>query len=360
MFAFIDAHKRYGLKTVALRKLNLEIRPREFFVLYGPAGAGKSTVLNLLAGISRPTAGDIRRNDSSIVHLPPEKRGAAMAFENYALYSHLSVAENLAFPLRAQGAMGRADIEERVRQIASVLGIGHVLDRRPGQLSGGQRQRVALGRAIIRPADIYLLDEPIGHLDAKLRHRMRAELKALAVDMNATVLFTTTSSKEALALGDRVGVLNNGRLEQVGTPAELYHAPANTFVASFVGDPPMSFLSVTARSEENGTGIFTSQGHRIGLSQTPHLSTGDLRAGVRADAIRIVPDATTGAMPAKIEVLEHLGHSNIAVMSVGPDQLSVALPSQTPYRTGQAVWLSVDPGNVQLFMAEAAIEKGLV
>lgn len=358
MYSLVDVHKRYGLKTVALRKLNLEVRPREFFVLYGPAGAGKSTILNLIAGITRPTSGDIRRGGASIVKLPPERRGAAMAFENYALYSHLSVAENLAFPLKAQG-MGRADAEERVRRIAAVLGIGHVLERRPGFLSGGQRQRVALGRAIIRPADIYLLDEPIGHLDAKLRHRMRAELKALAVDMKATVIFTTTSSKEALALGDRVGVINDGRLEQVGTPAELFHSPANTFVASFVGDPPMSFLSVSGRSEAGGTGLYTAQGHRVGSAQPVRAEAAGLQAGIRSDAISLVDSSAAGALPGRIDVLEHLGHSRIAVISVGGDQLSVSLPAESESRVGDDVWLSIDPSRIHLFQKNVAVAKGL-
>ena len=225
MYELRHVHKRYGLAKVALRKVDLVVSDREFLVLYGPAGAGKSTLLNILAGITRPTSGDVLRDGISVLGVPPEKRDAAMAFENYALYSHLSVGENLAFPLRARG-MARAEIDARVKRFSDILGIGHLLDRRPGFLSGGQRQRVALGRAIIRPADIYLLDEPVGHLDAKLRHRIRAELKALAEDLRATVVFTTTSSREALALGDRVAVINHGRIEQIGTPADLYHRPA--------------------------------------------------------------------------------------------------------------------------------------
>lgn len=357
MYSFHNVHKRYGLRTVALRTINLEIREREFFVLYGPAGAGKSTILNLLAGITKPTKGDITRNGQSITHLPPERRGAAMAFENYALYSHLSVAENLAFPLRAQG-MGKADAEARVNRIADVLGISHVLHRRPGFLSGGQRQRVALGRAIIRPADIYLLDEPIGHLDAKLRHRMRAELKALAEDMSATILFTTTSSKEALALGDRIGVLNEGRLEQVGTPAELYHTPANTFVAGFVGDPPMSFLSVDVVSEASGNVLKTRTGHTIGAAPDISLGRKDLRAGLRAGSIALSAPDASGALPGDVMVVEHLGHSNIAVVSVGKDEVSVSFPANARLRPGERVGLQISSDKLHLFEGANAFASG--
>ena len=354
MYALVDVHKRYGLRTVALRRLNLEIRAGEFFVLYGPAGAGKSTVLNLLAGLTKPTSGDVRRAGRSIVQQPPERRGAAMAFENYALYSHLSVAENLAFPLRAAG-LGKTEIGERVLRIAGVLGIPHVLDRRPEFLSGGQRQRVALGRAIIRPADIYLLDEPIGHLDAKLRHRMRAELKALAADMKATIVFTTTSSKEALALGDRIGILNRGRLEQVGTPAELYNNPASTFVASFVGDPPMSFLSVSAQPGDGGAVLYTSEGQAIATAAAAMVGRTALQVGIRSNAIRLVEAGAAGALVGRVEVVEHLGHSNIAVIGTGADQLQVSLAADALLRPGETVGLKIDPTKLHLFSDGVAI-----
>ncbi|MBM3635970.1 MAG: ABC transporter ATP-binding protein [Alphaproteobacteria bacterium] len=358
MYSFVNVHKRYGLRTVALRKLNLDIRQREFFVLYGPAGAGKSTILNLIAGTTKPTSGDLLRNGHSIVHLPPERRGAAMAFENYALYSHLSVAENLAFPLRAQGIV-KAEVEERVRKIASVLGIGHVLERRPGFLSGGQRQRVALGRAIIRPADIYLLDEPIGHLDAKLRHKMRAELKALAEDMHATVLFTTTSNKEALALGDRVGVLNSGRLEQVGTPHELYHKPANTFVGSFIGDPPMSFISVSVEVDQGNCKLRTADGRIIGRMDTPPPTNATLKLGIRPNAITLSDTEMPETIPGRIDVIEHLGHSKIAVISAGKDNISVSLPAASPARIGDKVWMAVNSSGYHVFANETAIQRGI-
>ncbi len=357
MYSLIDVHKRYGLRKVALRKINLDIEKRSFFVLYGPAGAGKSTMLHLLAGITKPTFGDIRRDGVSLLPLPPERRDAAMAFENYALYSHLSVAENLAFPLRAR-KMGRADIEERVRRVSGMLGIGHLLDRRPGFLSGGQRQRVALGRAIIRPADIYLLDEPIGHLDAKLRHQMRAELKALAQDLNATVVFTTTSSREALALGDKIAVVNLGKLEQVGTPAELYHRPENAFVASFVGDPPMSFVSVKVEGDGADARLCSLAGETI--MAAGHVARfrqfDNLKTGFRAEAVSLGEPTRPGAIAGRINVIEHLGYANIAVVNVGSDQVSVSLPTSTTARVGDSVGLVIDPDKFQLFQGDRALE----
>lgn len=357
MYSFVNVHKRYGLRTVALRKLNLDIQKRSFFVLYGPAGAGKSTMLNLLGGITRPTSGDIQRDGVSLLPLPPERRDAAMAFENYALYSHLSVGENLAFPLKAR-KMTRPEVEDRVKRVAGMLGIGHLLDRRPGFLSGGQRQRVALGRAIIRPADIYLLDEPIGHLDAKLRHQMRAELKALAQDLNATVVFTTTSSREALALGDRIAVLNLGKLEQVGTPAELYHKPENAFVASFIGDPPMSFVSVRVTGEGKAVGLTSLAGEKIVSDE--HFSRfgklDDLKAGFRAEAVSLGEAGTPGTIAGQVSVVEHLGYANIAVVNVGADQVSISLPTSTSVRAGDRVGVAIDPDKFQLFQGEKALE----
>lgn len=357
MYSFVGVHKRYGLRTIALRHVDLEIREREFFVLYGPAGAGKSTMLNLLAGIVKPTRGDIRRNGQSVVKLPPERRNAAMAFENYALYSHLSVAENLAFPLRAQ-KMSSSDVTARVREIAGVLGITPLLDRRPGFLSGGQRQRVALGRAIIRPADIYLLDEPVGHLDAKLRHRMRAELKALAENLDATVVFTTTSSREALALADRIGVINNGRLEQVGTPEELYNNPDNAFVASFVGDPPMSFISVTARPCGDGAGLYTVGEQLVGSADKALVDQPGLQIGVRANALALANADDSGVVSGKVNVVEHLGYANIAVVEVGADQISVSLPPEQSPKEGESVGLRIAAGGYRLFRDERAVRQG--
>ncbi len=364
MYEFRQVHKRYGLSKVALRKLDLQVRDKEFLVIYGPAGAGKTTVLNILAGITKPTSGEVIRDGVSILNVPPEKRDAAMAFENYALYSHITVGENLAFPLKARG-LGRAEIEERVRRISGILGIGHLLDRRPGFLSGGQRQRVALGRAIIRPADIYLLDEPVGHLDAKLRHKIRAELKALAEDLAATVVFTTTSSREALALGDRIAVLNAGKLEQIGAPSDLYHRPANAFVASFVGDPPMSFISVQPRRVDGRVDFVTGEGMPVAslgedlvrdLRDEPGST---IQVGFRSNEVRIAREGDSDALRGRIEVVENLGYMKIALVGIGDDQVSVSVPAGTSLSVGETVAIAFPRDAVHLFQNARAVTHAL-
>lgn len=360
MYELKSVHKRYGLAKVALRKIELTVQDREFLVIYGPAGAGKSTLLNILAGITRPTSGDVLRNGVSILRVPPEKRDAAMAFENYALYSHLSVGENLAFPLKARG-LGRAEVEERVRRISGILGISHLLERRPGFLSGGQRQRVALGRAIIRPADIYLLDEPVGHLDAKLRHKIRAELKALADDLSATVVFTTTSSREALALGDRVAVLNAGKLEQIGVPADLYHRPANAFVASFVGDPPMSFISVEPRRQGDRVEFVTADGMPVAALAAEAVSNlreeagSKIQVGFRSNEVRIAGEGDSNALRGRVDVIENLGYMKIALVGIGGDQVSVSVPAGTRLGVGETVAIAFPRDAVHLFQNARAV-----
>lgn len=361
-FALCSVTKRYGLRTLALMDASIEIRDQEFMVVYGPAGAGKSTLLNILAGITRPTSGDVLQDGRSILGIPPERRNAAMAFENYALYSHLPVFENLAFPLRARGIADR-EVKSRVTKIAEVLGIGHVLERRPALLSGGQKQRVALGRAIIRPADIYLLDEPIGHLDARLRHRMRAELKALALDMKSTVVFTTTSSKEALGLGDRIAVVDRGRIQQIGTPAEVYAKPANAFVATFVGDPPMSLIQVRANASGDTMRLETARGHLLG-SLPSSLAVGfsrakALRVGVRSNEIRLTAPNESGAVPATVSTVEHLGYADISIVDVDGDQVSITTRPDQRLKHGEKVGLIFGSGALHVFAGEKALHHAV-
>lgn len=352
--------KRYGTTTLAVRNLNLEIQDHEFFVIYGPAGAGKTTTLRLIAGVTQPTIGDVLRDGESLLKVAPENRNMAMAFENYALYSHMSVYENLAFPLRAQ-KFSKTEIDERVQRIAKTLQISELLDRRPGFLSGGQRQRVSLGRAIVRPANLYLLDEPIGHLDAKLRHRMRAELKAMAVDLDATVALVTTSSREALAMGDRIAILHNGILEQVGTPEEIYNRPSNEFVASFVGEPPMSFLDVEPLQDSGQLFLQMNGGtSRIPVSdQLAQSLNGEkegYRLGVRASALTISGNQDVDyCVMGQVYVVEPLGYSNIVSVWIGDGMIRVSVdPSIRPV-PGEPVWLSLNGNNIHLFHKEKAI-----
>lgn len=360
MIELRNVTKRYGVTTIAVRDLNLEIRDKEFLVIYGPSGAGKTTTLRLIAGLTKPTKGDILRDGESLLDVAPENRDMAMAFENYALYSHMSVYDNLAFPLRARG-LSKKDIDERVKRIARTLQIDDLLDRRPGFLSGGQRQRVSLGRAIVRPANVYLLDEPIGHLDAKLRHRMRAELKAMSADLNATIALVTTSSREALALADRIAILRNGILEQVATPHEVYHQPANEFVASFVGDPPMSLLDVEP-VQVDGKACFRLQGSASLVVVPDQLldkingaPTG-YRLGVRASEVSISAQEDEGhSIPGEVYFVEHMGYCNVISAQVGNGLVRILTETSVQPNLKETVWLSLDAEHMHLFHNKQAV-----
>jgi len=360
MIELRNVSKIYGQDTIALRNLNLTIHDHEFFVIYGPAGAGKSTTLRLLAGISQPTQGDILRDGVSILNVAPENRNMAMAFENYALYSHMSVYENLAFPLKAS-RYSKKEIDEQVQRVARILQIADLLDRRPGFLSGGQRQRVSLGRAIVRPSSLFLLDEPIGHLDAKLRHRMRAELKAMAVDMNATVALVTTASREALAMGDRIAILRDGILEQVGTPAEIYSLPQNEFVASFVGEPPMSFLDVEPVVRDDSTALNIT-GSDIRLAVPPRVAQnldGDhsgYRLGIRPNELSISSQQDEShPTPGTVDVIEPLGYCNIITVKIGDGTIRVVVDPTTRPKIKEEIWLSMNGENIHVFHNEKAV-----
>jgi multiple sugar transport system ATP-binding protein len=360
MIELRDITKRYGLSTFGVRNLNFEVRDQEFLVIYGPSGAGKTTTLKLMAGIIKPTTGDILRDDQSLLNVAPESRDMAMAFENYALYSHMSVYDNLAFPLRAR-KISRPEIDDRVQKTARILQISDLLDRRPGFLSGGQRQRVALGRAIIRPASLYLLDEPIGHLDAKLRHRMRGELKAMSVDLQATIVLVTTASREALALGDRIAILREGHLQQIGTPNEVYYQPVNEFVASFVGEPPMSFLNIEPM-HDNGRLCFQIR-ESDALLQVPaelaqHLNgeTTGYRLGVRASEVTVAGQQDAEhPIPGQVYIIEHMGYCNIISARVGNGLVRVVTDSAVTPERNETIWLSLDAEHMHLFYQQKAI-----
>lgn len=354
MLELRNVSKRYG-KTQAVKDLNLTCADGEFVVIFGPAGAGKSTILRLIAGISPLTKGEIWYNGQNLSGLPPEHRNMAMAFENYALYSHLTVFDNLAFPLRARKC-DRAQIKKQVERMAELLQITPLLSRRPGYMSGGQRQRVALGRALIREADVYLLDEPISHLDAKLRHHMRGELKAMCANWDSTVVYVTHDYKEAMALSDRIAVLNKGRLMQVDTPDKVYHKPAHEFVASYLGDPPMSFLDAELCSDD-GMSYLQSKELRIPITPTiagklSHKSdTGTVRLGIRATDLSVSPTGDeTCTVAAEVYVVETFGYRNIVTCRCGSTDIvqSVCSP-EINLRVGDTVYLNLSCERVHVF-----------
>jgi len=361
MIELRNVSKRYGLTTLALRDVSFEIHDHEFLVIYGPAGAGKSTTLRLIAGIAQISSGDILQDGISISGVAPENRNMAMAFENYVLYSHLTVRKNLAFPLEAK-KFPQSEIDTRIQKYSRMLQISELLDRRPGFLSGGQRQRVALGRALIRPASVYLLDEPIGHLDAKLRNRLRGELKAMAIEQNATVVMVTTASREALAMGDRVAILRNGILEQIGTPQEIYSQPKSEFVASFVGEPPMSFFDVEP-TVKDGNLNFRIQGcdqHLIVPAQLvadlDKRGSDGYRIGVRASEVKIAGQQDeTHSTPAQVYVVEPLGYCNVITAHLGDGFVRVVVDPTIRPKLNENIWLSLGCDNMHVFHHEKAI-----
>lgn len=306
-----DVWKYYG-KTVAVKELNLEIKNNEFMCVLGPSGCGKSSTLRMLAGLEFISAGDVHFDDVRVNDLPPKDRDIAMVFENYALYPHKTVFENMANPLKLRKTP-KAEIEERVRRAAKMLEIEELLKRKPGELSGGQKQRTAIGRAIVREPKVFLFDEPIAHLDAKLRSHMRGELKYLQRRLETTTVYVTHDQLEGMSMADRIAVMHEGVLQQLGTPGEIYNHPANEFVAGFVGEPPMNFLDCRVERTNEGVSV-VHPGFRLALTDAQRRTlessdaNGEVRLGIRPDNLAIEP-GESGALDiaATIFVTEPLG-----------------------------------------------------
>ncbi|HEU4649136.1 MAG TPA: ABC transporter ATP-binding protein [Gemmatimonadales bacterium] len=323
--------KTYPNRHVAVQGLDLTIEDGEFMVLVGPSGCGKSTVLRMIAGLETPTAGRLFIGGRDVTELPPQDRDIAMVFQSYALYPHMSVRENMGFGLRMR-RVSRDVIAERVKEAARVLGLEPVLDRKPSQLSGGQRQRVALGRAIVREPQVFLFDEPLSNLDAKLRVETRAELARLHRQLKATVVYVTHDQEEAMTLGSRVAVLRDGLLQQVAPPMELYRHPANRFVAGFVGSPEMNFLPAE-------------------LVPVPAPVPGAV-LGVRPHDLQIVAPGT-GDLAAWVDVVEPLGSELVVHGRLGPErggpELRVVAPPEPPIAPDSVVGIRLDPARLHWF-----------
>jgi multiple sugar transport system ATP-binding protein len=351
---------RYG-KVTALEDLSLDIGDGEFFVVLGPSGAGKTTTLKTVAGLVDNAQGEVVIGGRSMQGVEPYHRNVAMAFESYALYPQKTVSQNLASPLRSgrTGTYSEQQQKDRIEQVTTTLGINHLLERFPRELSNGQRQRVALGRVLVRPADVYLLDEPLSHLDAKLRAAMRAELKQLGEMSNTTTLYVTHDYQEALALGDRIAVLREGRLVQHGTPQEVWEQPCNTFVARALGQPEMNLLPAAV----DGGSVRTASGS-LDLSLPPGLgvATGDpVLVGVRPRDLSLVAGSSGTAEPARdggltvtgtVALAERLGRSVELSVDVSGDTLIVVSSDQRPAE-GDTVTVAASGDNVHLFAAGA-------
>ncbi len=354
--------KRFG-SVHALEDLNLAVEDREFVTLVGPSGCGKSTTLNLTAGLDDPSTGEIYIDDQLVNAVPPGKRDLAMVFQSYALYPHKTVKENIGFGLKVR-KMPQAEIERRVQDTAQLLEIAHLLHRRPRQLSGGQRQRVALGRAIVRSPKAFLLDEPLSNLDAKLRTQMRAELKLLFARIQGTVLYVTHDQAEAMTLSHRVVVMNQGRVQQVGTPLDVYNYPRNLFVAGFLGSPTMNFLACHLQAESGRWQVFLenmpeavlSLSERdlfdMGLADRREQLQGSAMLGIRPEDIVYGPPAGKTAVPCQVAVVEPMGSLNLLVVAVGEQRVTVSTGPDRMFKAGERGRISFSHTKVHFFNKE--------
>lgn len=342
--------KSYGLVDV-LHGIDLEIQSGEFVVFVGPSGCGKSTLLRIIAGLEEITSGSIAIDDAIVNELPPALRGIAMVFQSYALYPHMTVYDNMAFGLKMARA-SKQEINLRVRKAADVLQIVELLDRLPKELSGGQRQRVAIGRAITRDPRVFLFDEPLSNLDAALRVATRIEIAGLKERMpDTTMVYVTHDQIEAMTLADRIVVLNKGRIEQVGTPLELYHDPANLFVAGFIGSPAMNFIDVQVETGDAGTTILSKSGHAVPIDvNVPQTDSGTMvKVGVRPEDL-VVQNSGAALVRGRVSILESLGELTMAYIDIGAgDPLIVKLPGDTPIERGETVDLSAPTHRLHLF-----------
>jgi ABC-type sugar transport system ATPase subunit len=349
--AFAGVHKSYG-EIPALRGLDLEVEDGELLTLVGPSGSGKSTALRLAAGLEEVTRGTVHIGSRDVTRLPPAQRNVSMVFQNYALFPHLSAGENIGFGLRARG-VPRAEVARRVAQAAAQAGCASLLDRKPYELSGGERQRVALARALAREPDVYLLDEPLSNLDAQLRVETRAELKRLHRSVGATMVYVTHDQLEALTLGSRVAVLDDGVLQQVGSPEAIYVAPANRFVARFVGSPAMNILPARIDDGRMHAGPF-----ELEAPATAALAGRRLEAGVRPEHLEVATDS--GETNARVEVVESAGNETFVHVSAGDGRLVARVPPERRFEVGAGVRVSASPRRVYLFDADTgATLRGL-
>jgi multiple sugar transport system ATP-binding protein len=350
-----NANKKYG-DVHAVKDVNLQIHDKEFVVFVGPSGCGKTTTLRMVAGLEAITSGDILIDNRIVNDLPPMDRDIAMVFQNYALYPHMSVYDNMAFGLKMR-KFEKAEIKKRVERAAEILDIGMLLARKPRQLSGGQRQRVALGRAIVRDPKVFLFDEPLSNLDAKLRVQMRVELKKLHERLGTTAIYVTHDQVEAMTLGDRVVVMKDGWVQQVGEPLELYNTPANKFVAGFIGSPAMNFAHVTVTGS-NGAVYAENKGLRVKLpveiaQRLNGHAERDVTLGIRPEDIYLASGAPDEmAFDANVEVIEQLGSEIVLDMKVGDSTMVASIEPATKVKLHDTLRLAMRPSRLHLFDAK--------
>jgi multiple sugar transport system ATP-binding protein len=350
-----DLVKTYGA-VYAVKDVSLTVGDGEFVALVGPSGCGKTTTLNLVAGLIPITSGDIVIGDRVVNDLDPKDRDIAMVFQNYALYPQKSVYRNLAFPLQMR-RLPSSEIDQKVRKAAEMLEITHLLDRKPRELSGGQQQRVALGRALVRDPAVFLMDEPLSNLDAKLRVQMRSEIKRFHQDFDATIIYVTHDQLEAVTMADKMAVMSGGFLQQYDSPAQVFANPVNMFVAGFVGSPAMSLIPLQASTEGGRTVLTGAEGWTLPLSdenarKVAKATSRKVVLGARHSTIRLHTTAVPGAVPAKVYTVEPTGDVTFVQAFLSGAVVNISLPPTVPVEPDQPVWLEFDQARLHLFDGE--------
>jgi multiple sugar transport system ATP-binding protein len=342
--------KTYGSLEV-IHGASIDIADGEFVVLVGPSGCGKSTLLKMIAGLEEITGGEIRIGDRVVNDVPAKNRDIAMVFQSYALYPHMTVAENMGFSLRMRRTP-RAEKEMRVNRAAEILGLTPYLDRYPRELSGGQRQRVAMGRAIVRDPQVFLFDEPLSNLDAQLRVQMRAEIKELHHRLKTTTVYVTHDQIEAMTMADKIVVMNGGFVEQIGRPLALYDEPVNVFVAGFIGSPAMNLLKGRITSEGGNARFITEDGLSLPIASVPQGSVErPVILGLRPEHLGIVSEDMPGALKAEVVVVEPTGSDTMVLVRSGSTQITVTFRERRQFRVGEQIFLRSSPANTHLFDA---------
>ena len=348
-------NKTFGAVQV-LKDIDLVFPSRRFVTLLGPSGCGKTTLLRMIAGLEPITSGAIRFGDRVVNDLAPRDRNIAMVFQSYALYPQMTVRRNLGYGLRVRGTP-KPEIAAAVQRVAAILEIGHLLDRKPAQLSGGQRQRVALGRAMVRQPDIFLMDEPLSNLDAKLRVTMRAELRRFHLDLAATTIYVTHDQLEAMTMSDLIAVMHGGIVQQFGTPAEVYGKPANLFVAGFIGSPPMNFVHGELRTSGDQA-AFVSRDFTLELPAKPagSIDGTEVVLGVRPQDLALVPAGQAAQAQGSVWVVELLGSEKLVEVTLAEKRrMTVQVRADTPVTVEDAVGIHLDPNRVHLFDAKSGV-----
>lgn len=350
--SFENITKTYGNDIVAVDDVDLQIESGEFVTIVGPSGSGKSTLLRMVAGLEEITDGVIRISEEKVNNVQPQNRGVAMVFQNYALYPHMTVRKNMSYGLKLTTSLSGGEINKRVEETAEMMGIKELLDKRPEELSGGQQQRVATGRAIVREPDVFLMDEPLSNLDAKLRLHMRTELQRLQEDLNTTTIYVTHDQKEAMTMSDYVVVLNHGELQQVASPEELYENPANKFVADFIGSPPMNFFDVKFDEDQligNGFQYSLPSEDRTTVREHP---TNRFTLGIRPENIHLGDEENDASISAVVDLVESIGSDKYLYLRIGETECTARVPSQTSVSAGESILVRFDESCLHLFDTE--------